>query len=295
MLSVLIPVYEYDIHPLIADLTAQLKASGKEWELLISDVSAEPCLDVQSLQVPNLQYFHQQRQLSRAENRNFLAGKSQFSYLLFIDADAQVLRKDFIKRYLDHIKPNRVICGGTVYSDKKPDDPSLMLRWVYGNQREVRSAAERSKLAAQSFSSFNFLVPRAIFESHPFDIRFRYYGHEDTYFGYQLNAHGITILHIDNPLIHNGLEPADQFLLKTREGVQSLAALAREPSISAEFLGSIKLWSVYLKLRKFRLVGLFERYYHLRQTRIEKNLRSHHPNIRLFDLYKLAYLVKIQG
>ena len=45
------------------------------------------------------------------------------------------------------------------------------------------------------------------------------YGHEDTLFAMELKRHGFAVTHIDNPLEHIGIEPVEEFLRKSANGV----------------------------------------------------------------------------
>ena len=93
-----------------------------------------------------------------------------------------------------------------------------------GNGRK-RAAKLRSKDPCRAFSSFQFLATRNILEHVPFDNDLKAYGHEDTVFGLALEQQGIPVIHIDNTLVHDGLEPADEFLDKTRQGLRNLKFL----------------------------------------------------------------------
>ncbi len=118
-----------------------------------------------------------------------------------------------------------MICGGTAYLPDPPVDASYYLRWHYGRKREQRAAKLRSKDPCRAFSSFQFLATKSILKHVPFDNDLKAYGHEDTVFGLALEQQGIPVVHIDNTLVHDGLEPADEFLDKTRQGLRNLKFL----------------------------------------------------------------------
>ena len=89
----------------------------------------------------------------------------------------------------------------------------------------TKKAAERNKHPHASFSTFNVLIERSVFSKIRFNEELKQYGYEDTLLGYQLKKAGINILHIDNGLIHEGLESNRDFLTKTKLGIENLSKL----------------------------------------------------------------------
>lgn len=59
----------------------------------------------------------------------------------------------------------------------------------------------------------------------PFDESIVTYGFEDTLWANQLSKHNIKMLHIDNPIIHQGLEKNSVFLSKTKWAIENLVEL----------------------------------------------------------------------
>ena len=53
-----------------------------------------------------------------------------------------------------------------------------------------------------NLSHFNLLAPKDIFQKIAFNEKLNGYGHEDTLFGVELKKEGVTMAHIDNPIIH---------------------------------------------------------------------------------------------
>ena len=133
----------------------------------------------------------------------------------------------------------------------------------------------------------NILVPRQVVLNHPLSETLKGYGHEDTLWGLELEAAGIPIEHINNPLVHIGLETAASFLQKTREGVQNLLRL--------DAMGvddrHIQLLATYRKLKRWRLRGLIRQVVRIKMPWLEKNLLSSNPSLFYFDLYKLGCML----
>ncbi|MEM9835001.1 MAG: glycosyltransferase [Bacteroidota bacterium] len=229
MLSVLLPTYSYPVRPLVAALQQQLSQQKFSWEILVVD-DASPIEDrLQNAGLEDIdyriRYLQLDENLGRAGVRNLLALEARYDKLLFLDADSKI-PADFITSYRPFLDRDCVICGGRVYQ-QKPDDPKYLLHWVYGNQRESKSAEQRRKNPYFGFQTNNFVVPKTLLQDHPFEEASVAYGHEDTLWGYQLQSLGIEILHLDNAVEHLGLEDYDTFLRKQQEAVQNLVKLEK--------------------------------------------------------------------
>ncbi|MDR1454230.1 MAG: glycosyltransferase [Tannerella sp.] len=223
MFSICIPVYNYDVRTLVHSLHRQSGLTGQPFEiLLMDDASRESCHAVNSaIDLPHVRYIRLAENVGRSKIRNRLARAAKYPYLIFMDCDSAVPTEDYIRNYIPYFRENIVCYGGTAYEDKRPD-PSKYLRWKYGKERESRPFTEREKNPNYGFATNNFLVGKALFERVPFDETIRDYGHEDTLFGIQLLSLNIRIEHIDNPLVHLGLEDASVFIAKTEKAVANL-------------------------------------------------------------------------
>ena len=297
MISVLIPLYQEDIASLLSSLLVATERLTEPAEIIISDVSESSRKGYleEFLAHKDVFYHYHNEIKSRAENRNYLADQAKFDHLVFLDCDAILPDLDFLVKYAEILHKKSVICGGTAYQKEKPDDKNHILRWKYGTTREVRSYKRREENPYSSFSSFNFCIPAKIFQEIKFNETVDQYGHEDTFFGFELEKNQISILHIDNPLIHNGLESAKIFIKKTETGIVTLVRMAETGTFSADFLKGIQLWKTSIKLRNSGLLPIIKILFPLISKLCLINLKSNNPNIRFFDVYKLAYLAKIQG
>jgi len=221
--------------------------------------------------------------------------ESKFKYLLFIDADSLPVSEDYLENFLENVKPNRIICGGTAYNPEKPAEPDKYLRWFYGTNREAISAEIRNNKKGFIITSNNFLIEKKVFEKIHFREEIRNYGHEDTMLGYDLFQSGIEVFHIDNPLEHTGLEDSRVFIEKTKTALKSLH------EITKNMLPGDKVFAeqVYF-LKKYRAITqyfptVFLRiFFNLFQRSIERNLNSGHPSLFLFDLYKLGFYATLK-
>ena len=296
MLSILIPNYNFNVSTFVTDLHQQASQTNVDFEIIIID-DASKILFKENKNLNNLsnvKYILNNQNLGRSQNRNKLAELARFDYLLFIDCDAAIKDHNFIKNYIAHCKENVVVCGGTAYYNDPPKDKSLYLRWWYGKNREERSANERNKNPNSAFSTFNFLIAKLTFELIGFKILEKGYGHEDTLFGYELKKQGIAINHIDNQLIHLGLDDTDTFLKKTEQGIFNLKYIYKEFKNDSDFIQDITLLRFYNVLKKARLTFLIMLPFFLLKNKIRKSILLGNKNLILFDFYKLGYFLFVK-
>ena len=182
----------------------------------------------------------------------------------------------------------RVICGGILYHDAPPGDPDKLLRWKYGKWREQRKASEKNKNPHEWFSTFNVLIEKTVFSKIRFNEELKQYGYEDTLMGYQLKKAGIEILHIDNGLIHEGLETNKEFLNKTKLGIENLSKLYDNVTDKKTFSRTVKILRTYNYLRFFRLTRILARFYIRYRDRMEIRLESGNISMLLFRFYKVS-------
>lgn len=290
MLSILIPVYNFDVKPLVKTLVEQCVLAEIPYELILSDDVSEASFQEQYKELnslENVSVYLQKENLGRSKIRNFLAQKSSGEFLLFLDCDAQITDRSFIQKYWKKRGENSVVCGGTCYQNTPPDE-GFTLHWTYGKNREEKSAAQRQSQAYSSFKTFSFLLPEKIYTGIKLDESIKGYGHEDTLFGIKLKEKQIPIVHIDNPLMHKGLVETEQFLSKTKTALFNLAILHTKGEVGKE----IKLIRYYLYAKKTLIIPIvLKRFYHQKES-ILTNLRGNYPSLRKFDFYRLGKFIQ---
>ncbi len=295
MLSILIPIYNFDVRKFVKELHLQCKKANVEFEIiLVDDASKNKFQELNKVleKLKFVNYIQLKENIGRSKIRNLLAEKAKYEYLLFADCDTFPSDENFIIRYLENCKNNKVICGGITYYDKKPASQKEYLRWFYGKNREVRKANERNLYPNKSFMTGNYLINKLIQDDIKFNEKISQYGHEDTLFGIELKRKNIIVKHIDNPIIHLGLETCSEFIEKTKKSIENLLFLTENFTYS-ELYEDIKLLKVYRKTAKFSF--LFKIYFKIFKKITEKKLCSNSPSLKLFDLYKLAYLHTIKN
>lgn len=290
MLSILIPVYNFDVRQLVRDLLEQVQAETDAFELLAYDDGSLDLFKQKNREIGNWQgvvYKELPENLGRARIRNRLAAEANFDYLLFMDCDSSVIREDYISLYLKHLEPETLLYGGRSYSTNPPAEPALFFHWWYGTKREVMPAKKRQQAPYHAFMTNNFLVPKVIFESIGFDEKLLTYGHEDTLFGLELKKRKVPMQHLDNPLEHIGLEPVEAFLAKSKNAISNLYRLSiQHPDLDTRLL------STYRRLDAWHLRYPVRKILHLLKNKLFQNLKSGSPQLRYFDLYKLWLLLE---
>lgn len=287
MISILIPEYNFDCTGLVEDLHEQCMSEGIRFEIIVMDDASKCCIE-NNRKISSLSFcsfLESPENLGRARIRNKLADTAKYDYLLFIDCDAKVSDKSFIKKYIESIGTAHVIVGGVGYSTERPEDCKY-LRWLYGLKRESSTARIRENEVPRI--SFNFLIEKEVIKKYPFDESFTGYGHEDKMMGYMLKKNGIEITNIDNSLIHTGLDDNKEFISKSLKAVE---AYFTNPEFKNEdSVSQIKIFRVFGKIKRLKLDGLLGHLYSISGNMMASNLCSRHPSLRIFDFYRLCYL-----
>ncbi|MDR1182958.1 MAG: glycosyltransferase [Bacteroidales bacterium] len=297
MLSILIPLYNYNAVNLVNQLHKQAKAAGIDFEILLLDDNSDSTCKRDNLilsSLSNTTLFELPTKAGRAIARNYLAGQAKYDHFLFLDCDSEPIDDLFIKRYLPYCQyQDVVVCGGTAYKPQKPKQ-NAYLRWRYGVKCETKSAQQRNKVPNAKFSTFNFLISRELFMSIRFNELLRNYGHEDTLFGLELQKRNHVITHIDNPLFHTGIDPNEVYLEKTRQGVKNLKILLDQYPNRDELIKNIRLLHYYNFLEKTHTTLIFFIAFRFLKKIMLANFNSVYPNLSLFNLYKLGYLCSLK-
>ena len=292
MISILIPVHNYDVVALVHSMKDGMAKVPEYCEILIGDDGSDREYREKylSLESDNVRVISAAKNIGRAAIRNRLALEAKGDYLLFIDADAMMpgTAEAYLQKYLPAIESASVVCGGVKYHDTEPGDPDKLLRWKFGRYREQKKASDRNKRPHSSFSTFNVIIQKSVFSRIRFNEELRQYGHEDTLLGYQFKKAGINILHIDNTLLHEGLETNREFLNKTKLGIENLSQLYDKVTDKPAFSSAVRMLRIYNKLRILRvtriLAGIFIKF----RERMEIRLDSGRISLKFFEFYKVC-------
>ncbi|WP_400191303.1 glycosyltransferase family 2 protein [Hymenobacter sp. B81] len=288
-LSVLIPVYNRAVEELVGQLLAQVAAWPGPVEIrLLDDGSTTLRKQNRALaRLEGVEYEELPQNVGRAAVRNRLVAQARYPWLLLLDNDSLLPDAQFLARYAAAVAEAPVLVGGTCYEALPPPEPALYLRWHYGRQREARPARLRQQQPYAQLTINNLLIRAEVFRRFGLDESLTRYGHEDTQFGWLLRQAAVPIRHLDNPVCHDGLEPAEAFLRKSRDAVRNLAGLYRRAGLGAD----TRLVQAALRLRRLGLAGAARRALAAAAPRLEANLLSARPSLRAFDALKLYWLL----
>jgi len=294
MISVLIPIYNFNVAKLVKDLHAQLTYANVVFEIILGDdASTQQFNNEKLVELQGVNYFSLQENIGRAKIRNLLVEKANYPYLLFMDCDAAVSSSLYINNYIVEISRNSTpvcIIGGVAYRKQKPN-PKYYLRWKYGNKREATDADIRNQKPYKSFTSFNAIFSKSIFDLVKFDESFSTYGNEDTFFGNQLRNTEIPVIHINNPLFHDGLDTNDDYLNKVETSIDNLISLFHSQKIDTNFISENRLLAIYFRCKKLFLIPMLCFFYKMFLSNIKRKILRK-PSIFWLDIYKLGYLVQ---
>ncbi|MEH6659150.1 glycosyltransferase [Leeuwenhoekiella marinoflava] len=292
MLSILIPVYNTSVTELVSRIRGMLEFVDIDYEIRIADDASTNEIskaENQTLTKNQNCYYHALTiNKGRTATRQFLAENAQYNNLLFFDADVMPLRENFLEVILEYVGKASVVFGGVAYPEK-PTDKTQFLRYYYGKSREAKSAAVRNKKPYLSLISQHVLIEKSVFlacnpaEENAYGL--------DIYFSYSLQKRNVSVLHIDNPTIHFGLETNAQYLLKTQEGLLTMVNLEKAEKLPDDFRPLQHLASTLKKIGiQKQVVKIIKK----QESQIVKNLCSIKPNLCLFDLYRLCYYLKLK-
>jgi glycosyltransferase involved in cell wall biosynthesis len=288
-LSILIPVYNYDVTELSTVLSDQLKQTGKDGEIiLLDDASDESFHTINQKLTENafVKYLRNETNKGRTETRKLLADSARFDHLLFLDCDSRIIKHDFLSVYFTEVESDAlVVTGGRIYTAIPPTQCEYRLHWKYGSSRE--SLEKRT-----AFMSNNFLIQKNIFQKLDLSSVVKGYGHEDSYWGIQFRQMGIALKKINNPVLHDKLERSEVFLQKTKQSLENLLSLSQhvEPAL---LTNEIRIYRWYRRLRILKMAALFAFLESFFNRRFRKNLVSCKPSLFFFDLYRLALLIRL--
>jgi glycosyltransferase involved in cell wall biosynthesis len=296
MLSVLIPVFNEDVRNLVNDLNNQLIELGFPFEVRVyDDGSNQHIKDLNKTIASNDTIIYEElpKNIGRSAIRNKLAQEAKGDWFWFLDCDSQVGENtSLVKLFWEEKSENSILSGGRVYQNTEPENKRLKLHWLWGSQRELLDTELRMKDPVNNFLSNNFMLHKSTFEKVRFDTMLFGYGYEDTLFAAEAVKEGISIKHIENPVIHAGLEPADAFLKKIEESLDNLYRLkdiCKEKGIP--FPVKSKLMLAY-KVLNFPIIKQLFGAWFVRNSNIWRiQLLGKNPDLRTFDAYRLAYLL----
>lgn len=288
MLSICIPhhnFYNPDLYKVLYHQCEQLKIP---FEIIIIDDASlkEKKIYLSNFTAAQFHIIYLNENIGRSAIRNLLAKTSQFEWLLFLDADAEISDPNFIAKYLRNLDYD-VIVGGRIYPENKPDE-NFNVHWNYGTYIESK--------AKHAFNSSSFLIKKSIFKTIQFDESLKEYGYEDVVFGMMLNQNGYKILNINNPVIHTDLKTNEEFIKDTKNAIANLIILKKlypEPNL----IKNISLLKHYNSLERpkatsFISIGNTFIVKYLENKLVQSYSKKSNTYLQFFKLYLYHQMLK---
>lgn len=294
MLSILVPIYNYNVYPLVVALHKQCTDCEIAFEILCQDDASNSSVNALNEKVnalSNCSFISLKENVAHRENRNSLANQAKFDYLLFIDGDSIIIHEHYIKKYIVNLLDFDVIYGGRLHPEKCPSN-NQKLRWKYGKYIEDKSAANRKKKPYQSLLFNNTVIKKNCFNKVKFDKNIKKYGHDDTQLSYQLSLLKSKVNHIENPVEHGDIDTNLVYLNKTKESLENLISLYEEEKIDVKF---VRLIQLYHFLKKIKTTFIISKIHSVFEKYVVQNLTGNHPNLFLFNWYRVGYLCSINA
>lgn len=291
-LSVLIPTYNDAVFSQVCTLHRQLETlsatNGLHYEIIVvDDCSTDEMIrqeNEQILQLSRCRLVCESQNMGRAASRNRLSKEAQFQWLLFVDA-ALFIPDGFVEGYVRHIGEALVVCGGCAV-DRQSHPKGLRYKYELDSLPRF-SATSRSKTPFRSFRTNNFMIARELLLDYPMQSDIRTYGYEDVLFGKTLEQVGVTILHIDNPVIYSLLENNTQYINKVVESIHTLYVYRDQ------LIGYSPLLDGVEKLCRMHLVKQARWLYSVVDPIIRHNLIGKNPSLLLFKVFKIGTYLQL--
>lgn len=287
MLSIIIPCYQYPTFDLIEELHSQCSSLAIPFEIIVKDdCSKNQFNNFKINQLTNCSYLISPENKGRSITRNDLIKQTKYPWILMLDCDMMPSTKEFISNYINEIANDKDVIFGGIEYQKNLSNKNEMLRWIYGTEREAKSASERNQSLYKNFLCSNTLFSRKVFDSILFDEEISTYGYEDLLLSKEVINSGFNVLHIDNTAWHLKLDDNLVFLDKVEKSTQTLAKLILNKKMDWQ---DTKLSAYYeknnnnlsFKVLKFAFKSLNLKFF------LKQHLLSTKPRLKYLDLYRL--------
>lgn len=237
-LSVLIPFLRDDPRALLALLDREAaRLEGLVEIVLLDDGTNDPALTsalqtviaAMHLPVYLITLVHNE---GRSMGRNRLSGAARGDYLLFLDSDMRPDTDHFLTNWIKIARDQQpaIVFGGFSLL-QAPTDARFAVHRAMAARSECVGADVRSEAPEKYVYTSNLLVRRNVFDTEGFDPAFTGWGWEDVEWAMRVSRTH-SILHIDNPATHMGLDTAEALAGKYEQSAANFArVVARHPDI----------------------------------------------------------------
>ncbi len=293
MLSILIPIYNYNVLPLVNQLSEQCILSGINFEILCQDDASNSIFNVENEKINNIancSFVALEKNVAHRANRNLLAKKAKYENLLFLDGDSNIINSNYINNYCEYLGDYDAIYGGRVHPKECPSE-NQKLRWLYGIKVEDKKAIDRNKSIYASLLFNNTVITKALFNKTGFDAEMKLYGHDDTQLSYKFKTQNATVLHIDNPIEHADIDNNELFYNKTKESVKNVKIMHDTQQLDYNYLKILKLYHFLKSSFLYVPIGIL---YSAFSGVLKNKLIGNKPSILAFNIFRVGYLCSLK-
>ena len=296
MLSILIPVFNYRMEPLVSELIEQCTRLNLHFEIVLLDDGSNAEFKAINKALPHqfaaIRYLENTKNEGRSVSRNKLMLEAKGQWFWFLDCDGRAhLNNKLVETFWQQKEEKTLLSGGRIYASEPPADKSKYLHWLWGSTRELIDSEKRMTDPVNNFLSNSFLVSRQLMQIVQFSTDLNGYGYEDTLFAAHCLESGFHIKHIENPVLHEGLESTEAFIAKIEESLHNMVRLDNMyKKHNKEIPLNSRLYRLYKKTRripKFVIVP-FAR---ISASILKRRLQNGMLNLFWFDVYRLCYAI----
>ena len=293
MLSILLPVYKCSCVALVTELQRQCMECGIAYEIIVADDGTMADTMNQHIvernkvigQLEGVRYIIRQENVGRSAIRNFLFSQSKGDRILFIDGDLSLDNPDFIRRYTQ--AEGDVVVGG-IRIGGNPEQWKGNLRYKYECACEANNTIEKRQKQPFQHLATNILIRRSALVECPYDERINRYGYEDVLLGKRFQQQGLTISHIDNPVLFCNFESSEAYISKTEEALHTLFQFRKD------LINFSSLLKMVERIHHRHLAKLLFLTFKLLHKPLKHRLEGNKPSVFLLYVYKLMYYINLE-
>jgi glycosyltransferase involved in cell wall biosynthesis len=237
-LSVLIPFLRDDPTELLRLLDEEASALDGTVEIILLDdgtndaaLTARLQTVVRSLALP-VRLISLARNEGRSKGRNRLAASARGGSLLFLDSDMRPDHRRFLWTWADLVAlEDPAVAFGGFSLLHAPTDTRFSVHRAMAARSECIPFWDRARTPEKYVYTSNLLVRRDVFKAEAFDTAFTGWGWEDVEWAMRVSRR-FTVLHVDNPATHMGLDTVEALAGKYEQSADNFARVVdRHPDI----------------------------------------------------------------
>ena len=135
MISICIPIYNFNVVDLINAIINQGEGIKKPFEIIcIDDCSNKETLKLNAKisTYKKVNYLILKKNIGRSKIRNLFLDNASYENLLFIDCDCSIQSENFLEKYFEQIN-NAVVYGGRIHHNNPPKKKGKKTKVVVWN------------------------------------------------------------------------------------------------------------------------------------------------------------------